>query len=131
MPGIKRFSEWIQLKEKLHNIPHGPPRVSEGDLWWVSFGENIGREINGKSWQFTRPAIVLKKLTRNFYLVAPSTTKSKTGSWYYKIDHEGVAMHFCLHQIRTLDHRRLFSKLGQASDEDFEKIKRAFWKLYG
>lgn len=42
---MKRFLEWIGLKEKLHNSEHKPPLVSEGDMWWASFGENIGSEI--------------------------------------------------------------------------------------
>ncbi len=69
---LKRFLEWIHIKEKLHGIEKWPPPfVSERDLWWVSFGENIGSEINGKSKLFSRPGLVLKKLARNFYLVAP------------------------------------------------------------
>lgn len=70
---IKRFLEWIKLKEKLHDIEAGSPTVKERDLWWVSFGENIGSEINGKSNLFSRPAVILKKLSRGFYLVVPTT----------------------------------------------------------
>ena len=63
---MKRFLEWIGLKERLHNAVHRPPLVSEGDMWWVSFGENVGSEINGKSDKFTRPAIILKSLRGDF-----------------------------------------------------------------
>ena len=45
---FKRFIEWIKLKEKLHNNPAKPPLVREGDLWWVSFGENVGSEMKVK-----------------------------------------------------------------------------------
>jgi mRNA-degrading endonuclease toxin of MazEF toxin-antitoxin module len=130
MAVIKRFLEWIQLKEKLHQVRKGPPPVVEGDLWWISFGENIGAEINGKSGLFSRPGLILKKLSREFYLVAPSTTRPKTGSWFYKVSHKGVDMHFCLHQIRTIDYRRISNRLGMVSDEDLERIKTAFWNLY-
>lgn len=36
----------------------------------------------------------------------------------------------CLNQIRTIDHRRLFSKLGQIDTDHFDKVKEGFWRLY-
>lgn len=38
---IKRFLEWIGLKEKLHTSSQAIPHVSEGQIWWASLGENI------------------------------------------------------------------------------------------
>jgi len=127
---IKQFLKWIKLKEKLHNVQKEPPLVKERDLWWVSFGENIGSEINGKSDLFSRPAVVLKKLSRSFYLVAPTTTKKKEGTWYVEITQERKFVYVCIHQIRIIDYRRLSSKLGQIDTNDFAKIKKAFWELY-
>ncbi|OGF62105.1 hypothetical protein A2926_03430 [Candidatus Giovannonibacteria bacterium RIFCSPLOWO2_01_FULL_44_40] len=127
---VKRFLEWIKLKEKLHKIASDPPLVKERDLWWVSFGENIGSEINGKSQLFSRPGIILKKLSREFYLVAPTTSQKKEGSWYVEITQEGKFMYVCLHQIRAVDYRRLSSRLGQIDSNDFDKVKAAFLRLY-
>jgi len=79
---MKRFLEWIGLKERLHTSEHKPPHVSHGDIWWASIGENVGSEINGKSKQFSRPVIVFKKLAHGFYFVIPTTTQVKTGTWY-------------------------------------------------
>ena len=76
---IKRFLEWMAIKEKLHNTDAVPPLVKERDLWWVSFGENVGSEVNGKSKLFSRPGLVIKKLSRGFYLVAPTTSQKKEG----------------------------------------------------
>ena len=45
---IKRFFEWIKLKEKLHHKEHKPPLFKEGEMWWSYFGENVGTEMNGK-----------------------------------------------------------------------------------
>lgn len=50
----KRFLQWIGLKEKLHEKRHRAPYVSEGEMWWISFGENVGSEINGKSDSYRR-----------------------------------------------------------------------------
>jgi mRNA interferase MazF len=127
---IKKFLEWIKIKEKLHIKEARPPFVSEGDIWWISLGENIGSEINGKSGIFTRPGIIYKKLSHNFYLIIPTTTKDKTGSWYINFTQKNINMLACLHQIRTVDYRRLFSKLGTLDNEDFKKIKIGFNSLY-
>ena len=127
---IKKFLEWIRLKEKIHNINSKAPLVKERDLWWVSFGENIGSEINGKSILFSRPALILKKLSHSFFLVAPTTTQKQEGSWYVSIKHADRDMFICLHQIRAIDYRRLSSRLGQIDSDDFKKIKDNFLTLY-
>ena len=127
---IKRFLEWIGLKEKLHNTESDPPLVKERDLWWVSIGENVGSEMNGKSSLFSRPAVVLKKLSRGFFLVAPTTSVKHEGTWYVMMRQEGKMMFVCLHQTRTIDYRRLSTRMGVVDEEDFRKIKDAFWRLY-
>lgn len=124
------FDEWNKLKQKLHSLIHQAPYVSEGDLWWVSFGENIGSEINGKSGRFSRPGIIFKKLSHTFYLVVPTTGKVKTGTWYVPIRHKGKEMSACLHQLRTVDHRRLWSKIGRIDDREQRRLRDGFRDLY-
>src|ERR1700741_2772650 len=120
---MKRFLEWIGLKERLHEIVHRPPHVSQGDIWWVSIGENVGSEVNGKSTLFSRPVIIFKKLAHGFYFVIPTTTKPKIGSWYVPFRQADRKMIASLHQARSIDHRRLSTKLGQLDDTDFERVR--------
>ena len=127
---MKRFGEWFGLKENLDGKVHRPPMVSVGDIWWASLGENVGSEINGKSEKFTRPVVIYKKLAHGFYAVLPTTTKVREGSWYVHVRHLGVDEYVCLHQVRTIDYRRLYSKLGQLDDEDVAKIKQGFTSLF-
>jgi mRNA interferase MazF len=127
---FKRFNEWIGLKEKLHSNNPKAPLVKERDLWWISLGENIGSEINGKSKLFSRPGIILKKLSHGFYLIVPTTTQKREGTWYVNIHHNDIDMYACLHQIRTVDYRRLSTKFGQISHGELIKIKEAFNLLY-
>lgn len=126
----KRFGEWIQVKEKLHTTPRRVPHVSERDIWWFSVGENVGSEINGKNKIFTRPGIIYKKLSHDQYLIIPTSTKQKLGTWYVPFCHKGTSTVACLHQVRAIDYRRLFSKLGELDDRDWESIKEGFWNLY-
>ncbi len=128
---IKRFAEWVARKEKLHDQAHKPPLVSERDLWWVGFGENIGQEMNGKGGKFARPAVILKKLAHGFYLVAPTTTRQHEGTWYVHVQHAGLDEYVCLHQIRTIDYRRLDRKIGHIDSADFIRVRQWFISLYG
>ncbi len=127
---VKRFLEWIGLKEKLDAIIHKAPYVSEGEIWWASLGENVGAEINGKSQYFSRPVIILRKLSHNFYFVIPVTSQIKSGNWYVTVKQENKEMMACLHQARSIDYRRLSNKIGELDESDFEKIKVGFRKLY-
>ncbi len=127
---LKRFRQWFQLKETLHGSEHRPPFVSERDLWWASIGENVGSEMNGKSKRFSRPVLILKKLAHGFYLVAPTTTQQREGSWYVHVRMQEQDEYVCLNQMRTIDYRRLSSKLGQIDTDDFKNVQDGFHRLY-
>lgn len=120
----------MKLKLQLDSGNHIPPIVYESDIWWISFGKNIGSEINGKSEWFSRPGVVLKKLSSGFYLVAPTTSKVHNGNWYIKITQKKNNNYVCLHQIRTIDYRRLSNKIGQVDALEFNIVKQRFHELY-
>lgn len=124
------LDQWNTLKKKVSTRDHKPPFVSEREIWWVSIGENVGSEVNGKSDLFSRPAIVFKKLSHSFYYVIPTTTQDKAGSWFVPFRHKERNMVACLHQARAVDHRRLSSKLGQLDTDDFIRIVQSFKALY-
>jgi len=125
------LSQWFDVKRRLRESTREEAVVSEWDIWWVSFGENVGFEINGKSGDFSRPAIVYKKLSRQMFLVVPTTTQPKNGSWYVSLHHDGTNMWTCLQQIRVIDYRRLHTKLGVVNRTETDQIRLAFNKLYG
>lgn len=79
---------------------------------------------------YVKKFLVLKKLAHGFYFVIPTTTKDQQGSWFIGFRHQGKDMKACLHQSRSMDHRRFYSKLGRLDDEDFSKVKEGFLKLY-
>jgi len=127
---MKRFPEWMRIKQRLDDASKEPPLVSERDMWWISFGENIGAEIYGKGELFTRPGIVIRKFSNGFYLVAPTTSQRHEGVWFTPIILNGVSMVVCLHHIRAVDYRRFSTKIGQMNEAEFQKVKNAFNKLY-
>lgn len=127
---MKDFDGWIIQKKTLDGRSSGPPFISEGDIWWVGFGENVGGEICGKSDIFTRPAIIFKKFSRQLYFVIPTTTKEKVGTWYVALERKGVAMFACLHQARTIDYRRVWSKVGALDEAEQARVRNGFNVLY-
>lgn len=126
---MKNFKSWFNLKQKLDTSEHKAPYVKVGDIWWASVGENVGSEVSGKSILFSRPVIIIKKLSHNFYHVIPTTTKTKDGSWYVKFRQKEIVSYACLHQSKSIDYRRLSAKMGELDEEDFNKIKNAFLHL--
>jgi len=130
MNTIKRFIEWIKLKEKLHESNAKLPLFKEGEVWWCAIGENVGIEINGKSQKFSRPVHVFKKLSHDGFLGIPLSTKIKVGTWYVPITHRSVSSVVMMSQIRVISSKRLLEKYGELDQKDIQKIKDGFYNLY-
>lgn len=125
----KHFDEWIILKEKLH-FDGKVPSIREGQVWWCSLGENVGAEINGKNERFTRPVLILRKLSTLTFMGIPLTSQPKTGSWYQGFTFLGKREYAALCQARVTSVSRLHSKLGELPDNDLGLVRRAFLRLY-
>lgn len=127
---VKRFLEWIKLKEKLHNNKHKPPLFKEGEIWWCSLGENIGSEINGKSGLFSRPVLIFKKLSKSTFMGIPTSSQDRKGSWYVQITLGSNKSVVILSQARLLDYKRLSSKIGELDSVEMSKVGEKFRSLY-
>ena len=127
---FKRFWEWIGLKEKLHRQNYEPPLFKENEIWWCHVGENIGIEINGKSKDFTRPVLILKKYDRYSFLGLPLSTKNKIGSWYATVYFLGISQVVILCQSRVFDYRRLDRRMGELNAIEVADVKKAFVALH-
>ncbi len=125
----KQWDIWHTKKQKLDK-KEKKVSVKEGDLWWVHCGLNIWFEIDGKWDMFTRPCIIYKKLTGSQFLVIPASTKTKEWSWYVPYRHQGIDSIACLQQIKVIDAKRLFEKMGQMDTTDMHRIREAFTVLY-
>lgn len=127
---IKRFQEWITLKEKLRTHDTKPPLFKEGEIWWCGMGENIGVEVSGKNQDFSRPVLVFKKLSKYGFLGIPTSTKIKDGTWYVKIDYQGKNFVVNLSQTKFFSYKRLYNKITTLDSKDFYKTKQAFADLF-
>ncbi len=127
---LKKILEWIKLKEVIHKRIHAPPLFKEGEIWWCYIGENVGIEINGKSDEFTRPMLILKKYDYQSFLSLPLTTKVKIGTWYVPIKLNGNIQTVTLVQGRVLDFRRLKEKIGQLDSPELSKVWKGYLELH-
>lgn len=127
-PDPKHFPEWLSLKEELHNTNKIPP-FSEGQIWWTATGENVGVEINGKSGDFSRPVLILKKYSNLCFLGIPLTSQPHDGSWYVEFEFREKKQYAVLVQARMFSAARLYNRMGKVSTGDLKKIKVGFLKL--
>lgn len=123
------FDDWNSIKKKLHSS-NNLPNFSEGEIWWCGVGKNIGVEVNGKSKVFSRPVLIFRKLNRYCFLAVPLTSKPKAGTWYVNFNFRGDTDAASLVQIKIMSTSRLYSRIGEIDELDFERIQDGFGKLF-
>lgn len=134
----KNFDEWNNYKKKLDELTVPSPKAKEGEIWWVSFGINIGSEIFGKGERYTRPALILKRMNGGkSFLVAPTTKTRKDNFLYYKVNFDtkqNIESYICLNQIRIISKERVREFYGDAcfslQKDDFEEVKNRIKNYY-
>ena len=129
MDNEQKFEDWIKIKKKLDSA-NNHPRISEGEIWWCGVGKNVGVEINGKNQIFSRPVLVFKKLGPLAFLAIPLTSQAKTGTWFVSFIFRNRHEIAVLSQIRIISVSRLYTRMGEIEESDFEKIKAGFKRLY-
>lgn len=123
--------KWFPVKEEKHFCGMEEiPKITEGEVWWVAIGENVGVEINGKSRYFSRPVIVFRKLSHLGFMGIPLSTQRHSGSWYVNFRFQNKEVCAILSQARTFSSARLYTRLGQIAEDDMEKVKNGFSSLY-
>lgn len=124
------LDSWNENKKELNNL-NKKVLFKEGEVWWCSFGLNIGNETYGKGDYFRRPAIVFRKLSSEDCIVIPLSTKGKIGSWYFSFKLEGVLQTAMLHQKRMVSTKRFGRRFSVIPEPDFEELRKAVKVFYG
>lgn len=120
----KDFDGWNVLKQKL-DVAHKPPLFNEREIWWCSVGVNVGFEVYGKGFIYSRPVLVIKKLSRHSFLGIPLTSKRKDKPYHYPISFAGVEGSALIGQIRMMDNKRLSEVMGTLGRKQFEAVRTA------
>ncbi len=87
-------------------------RIRRGDVYWVNLDPTIGTEINK-----TRPGLVVSPDDMNAILprviIAPITRKGQPLGCRPVLSFPGQEARILLDQLRTVDKRRLTTKMGE------------------
>ena len=123
---LKIFVSWTKIKVRIHLSERKVyPKVRE--IWWVSMGQNIGVEVNGKNTTFERPAVVIKVFNNLGMLVAPISSKVKKDKYFVDfINVDGEKNIINMSQIRSISSKRFIRKIGELSIDDFERVKQIY-----
>lgn len=121
-PRQDQFDEWCKLKSNLDTKLQPNRYIKEKEIWWCAIGQNIGSEMYGKSQFYSRPVLVIKKLSRGLFSGAPLTTKNKQGNWFVPITFKEINQVVVIAQLRLYDTKRLYRKIGELDDKDFLKV---------
>ncbi len=116
---LQNFDIWNERKKDLSqkNKDCFPGRR---EVWFVNLGKNVGSEINGKTKEFWRPVLVLKKLSHNALLVIPLTTQNRGGIFCEEINNNSFVL---FDQIKVLDRKRFIYKMYKMNFVNFEALR--------
>jgi mRNA interferase MazF len=102
--------------------------INRFDVYLVNLDPTIGHEIRK-----TRPCLVISPDEMNrviqTVIIAPMTTKSHDYPTRVSISFQGKKGWVVLDQIRTVDRRRLYKKMGSISEAAAGKIKAALREM--
>lgn len=120
----KDFNNWNIVKQTLDG-EHKPPFFKEREIWWCSIGVNIGFEVYGKGDIYSRPVLILKKLSASTFIGLPMTSKRKDVPFRHPINFKGQNGALLLDQMRIMDCKRLSKIMGTIGAKRFENIRKA------
>ena len=119
----KDFDNW-NIKKKEINEKVGV-FCHERELWWCTFGLNVGYEQDGSDTEYRRPALILKNLSKETCFAIPLTTSKNIHKYRPSIglvgNKEACAL---LSQMRVIDTKRLVKKIGSLDRGIFEGIRK-------
>jgi mRNA interferase MazF len=123
---MKDFDEWNTVKKATDGAgEESRPFFRDGEIWWVRLGLNVGYETDGKSREFTRPVLVLKKYNQYSFLALPLTTTQRPNPYRLPIGTvDGKEACATLSQLRNIDSKRLVKKIARVDDNVLDAIKK-------
>lgn len=126
----KDFDKWNIEKKKIDQLLIDSKfYFHERELWWCSFGMNIGIEIDGKNSDFERPVLIVKKFNGKQFWGIPLTTSGSVNKFHIELNHNNKISFAVLSQLRTFSSKRLLRKIGKISENQFEFVIEGIKKL--
>ena len=114
------FYKWNELKKEIEQKKY--IHFNERDILFISIGQNIGYEQYGKSDEFLRPVVVIKKYNKYLFLGIPLSSKIKSGYFFHTVHFKNRENCALLLQSRTFDSKRIKYRLATLSHKQFRKL---------
>ncbi len=125
---LRWFAEWARLKPRIHFVDT-EVYFRERQIWWVSIGQNVGSEQNGKHGNFERPVVILKKFNPQTFLATPISTQFKEGAYRLSFTNNGEQFIANLSQMRVLSSKRLLRLVGTMPLAEYECLKQMYREM--
>jgi mRNA-degrading endonuclease toxin of MazEF toxin-antitoxin module len=123
-----KFNNWNKLKQKIENKE--AIQFRQGQIYFMSVGQNIGYEIYGKKELYLRPVLVYRKLSKRTFIGIPLSSKAKDGTYFFTFRYTKKTLSTALlNQIKTFDIKRAEYYDGYINISDFGKLKNKLLKL--
>jgi mRNA interferase MazF len=118
------FDKWNNLKKEIDNTKT-LWTIKTREIYWLRIGKNIGFEQNGKGEELLRPTLIYKKFNKEVFLGIPLTTQIKDDIFHFEFKPMNTDKINCaiLSQIRLFSSKRIKSKFGKISKDDFIDLK--------
>ena len=130
---MDKYDEWNKAK-KLTESKERRIGIKPRELFWVKIGQNIGSEEYGKGANFTRPVIIIRKLTHDLFLGVPTTTSIKNNDYFHNFEFNNktkgkVNTTAMILQAKVFSTKRLMNRIGMVDKENFKKIQEKIKRL--
>ncbi len=103
--------------------------VNRGEVYLVNLDPTIGSEVKK-----TRPCIIVSPDEMNKYIrtivIAPMTTRRRNYKSRVAINFKGKQGQVMLDQIRTIDKKRLITKLGTLSVKEIKAVLSVLQEMF-
>lgn len=126
---IKAFDEWNEVKKRLQDEDL-KVNIRKGEIRWASIGVNVGSEIDGKGVSFARPVLIVHVIGSHLAMVIPMSTKMKSVAGYVPFEWRGKNVALCIHQIKIVSQKRIFSRLGKVSNTKLQEYKNEIKQFF-
>jgi sugar O-acyltransferase (sialic acid O-acetyltransferase NeuD family) len=124
----QKFDKWNKLKQLIQNKE--PIPFKQGEIYFMSIGQNIGYEVYGKKELYLRPVLVYKKLSKQTFIGIPLSSKEKEGTYFFTFRYtEKTLSTALLNQIRVFDIKRAEYYDGKIKLSDLGKLKEKLLNL--
>jgi UDP-glucose 4-epimerase len=124
----EKFNEWNELKKTINEKEL--INFKQGEIYFMSIGQNIGHEVYGKDELFLRPVLVYRKLSKQTFVGIPLSSKEKIGSYFFNFQYTKKTQSTALlNQIRVFDIKRVDYYSGRIKRADFSKLEDKLKKL--